>query len=154
MCCDGSMFARVVLQEGERLPRGSLRVKRRGGETFFPQPCAAHADCACRVYNWRPQRCSKFECRQLRLWMRGEVDFDSAADAIRGLLALRDRVGECLAVLGETRSHKALAMRCDAALRDGDPAAVQRLRATWCEYEIRLREDFLEGSSHSDEETC
>jgi Fe-S-cluster containining protein len=69
LCCDGSLFGRVVLQPGEvkTARRNRLRVLRSG--KGFEQRCAtletagAGGQCRCAIYAERPLACRQFTCR-------------------------------------------------------------------------------------------
>lgn len=60
LCCDGSLFGRVPLAEGDA--RKHLRVIPSG--TSFEQPCSAlREDRSCAVYTSRPAACRAFTCK-------------------------------------------------------------------------------------------
>lgn len=98
MCCDGSLFGRVILQSGEveRARRHGLRVL--GSGKGFEQRCAALArpgsigERRCRIYDERPLSCRKFTCR---LYERHRRDGGPIEE---GLAAVR-RVRELVATL-------------------------------------------------------
>lgn len=60
LCCDGSLFGRVPLAEDER-----VHLPLAPGGNAFDQPCPAHVDDACTIYETRPRACREFTCRLL-----------------------------------------------------------------------------------------
>lgn len=75
LCCDGTLFARVPVEEAAaaRL-RGRLPVI---GDALA-QPCAALVGRACTVYDERPARCREFRCLLYAALADGEVDLAEA----------------------------------------------------------------------------
>jgi Fe-S-cluster containining protein len=79
MCCDGTIFSNVpvsadelaALEKRRRLPMIESAMR-------FAQPCAAHRDGRCEVYDVRPQPCADFRCLVLERHLRGEIDEDAA----------------------------------------------------------------------------
>jgi hypothetical protein len=62
LCCDGSLFGRVMLERGEIAPKRLLRVF--GDGRGFDQPCnALTSERSCAVYEERPRACRRFVCR-------------------------------------------------------------------------------------------
>src|SRR5690242_17601591 len=77
LCCNGAIFADVVLQTGDDLGRlesagltflaaPGQRVPTGSRNRRFSQPCAAFDGCQCRIYSERPRHCQKFECLLLK----------------------------------------------------------------------------------------
>lgn len=119
MCCDGTMFALVMLQPGDsrkELAALGLKPKHKHGRTCFQQPCPAFRGTHCAIYAARPERCRVFECRQLRQLAAGEI---AEGDALARIRAAREQVAHILGLLAERRgktSHRHLKQRCDDAL--------------------------------------
>jgi Fe-S-cluster containining protein len=98
LCCDGSLFGRVVLQPGEveTARRHRLRVLASG--RGFEQRCAALeapgpvGQHRCAIYGERPRSCRNFTCR---LYEHHRVD----GGAIEPRLAAVRRVRELVAAL-------------------------------------------------------
>jgi Fe-S-cluster containining protein len=65
LCCDGTLFARVPLKEGEVVPALVAAVTTPTRARFIPQRCAALAGTTCRCYEGRPLVCQQFECALL-----------------------------------------------------------------------------------------
>lgn len=88
LCCDGSLFWAVPVDQGEDVPAaldadGRLR-----------QPCACF-DGACSIYADRPAACRKFDCRVLQTVQAGRRDTAWALEQIarmRRLLAALNAV--------------------------------------------------------------
>jgi len=126
------MFDGMRVQEADSV-RGlkalGLKVKRRGGESWFLQPCAAHRGGSCAIYADRPVRCRVFDCRQLKLVAAGEITEDEAVAKIDEALRRSARVRELFRELGEEREHKAFSVRM-AGVRtpplDMSPGAAER----------------------------
>jgi Fe-S-cluster containining protein len=146
LCCDGTLYGRVVLDTGEAegLARLRLPVIQDGNERGLPQPCAAHGPDGCTIYEHRPRSCAVYECAVYRQLRHGEITAEAArsrvsearrlADAVRALLPEGQRrplVDALAAVLaGETedihgrRAHGELllaAASLAAVCRELDP---------------------------------
>lgn len=109
LCCDGSLFSVVPLQEDEaaRVPGLSLPVVRRAdGSAAIEQRCAAFCGDGCSVYAHRPSACRRFNCRQVTALSEGEVSFAEAADLVTRARAL---IAELAALLPGTANGQALA---------------------------------------------
>jgi Fe-S-cluster containining protein len=79
MCCDGSLFAHLDLDEGDR--------KRLAGAgdavpTRVSQPCRFFASDRCGVYAARPSRCRSFRCKVLEALERGDTTLESALELV------------------------------------------------------------------------
>jgi uncharacterized protein len=78
LCCDGSLFWAVPVEEGENAPvtldaEGRLR-----------QPCTCF-DGACTIYADRPAACRTFDCRVLQTVQAGRRDVAWAREQIAGM---------------------------------------------------------------------
>ena len=115
LCCDGTLFHAVPLQPGEAdALRG--RVKLDDAETRLLQGCAAlGADCACGVYEARPQACRRFRCAVLSALESGRCTEAEATSAIDEVLSLRARLS---AELGLDDPRAAVGV-----LHDADPSS-------------------------------
>lgn len=82
LCCDGTLFGSVVVEEGERerLGRARLRIVEADGRPAMPQPCTALKDCRCEAYADRPNACRRYSCTLLERLLAGEVG-EGAAQA-------------------------------------------------------------------------
>lgn len=149
MCCNGILFQSVVLQEGDaprQLNALGLKVKRRGGELSFMQPCPAHAECRCTVYESRPARCRLFVCGQLLSLESGATNEAAAMEKIREARKRTARVQKLLAAAGDGRENKSLRTRYAAAFTEPlDPATSvlrDELKAAMDDLEALLSADF------------
>jgi hypothetical protein len=118
MCCDGVLFHSVALQPGDSaraLSALGLKIKRRGGAHFL-QPCSAHQNSCCTIYDQRPTRCRLFNCRQLLRVGTGEISEAMALDKIREAREQIHRVNALMHRTGETNPNRGLAQRCANAL--------------------------------------
>jgi hypothetical protein len=119
MCCNGVLFHGVVLQPGDaakELSALGLLLKRKRNHTMFLQPCSAHKDCQCSIYDTRPTRCRAFECRQLIRLGDGEI---AEGEAHERILEARDKVEPLLGLLrkaGDRNEKRDLFSRCDGLL--------------------------------------
>jgi len=132
LCCDGSLFARVVLQPREVETARKHRLRVLGTGMGFEQRCAALetpgsvGERRCAIYDERPLSCRQFTCR---LYERHRVE----AGPIEARLAAVKRVRELVAALEA------------AGLTPGDfdgDGATGLAAATFAELMDRLGEDF------------
>ena len=62
LCCDGSLFGRVMFDPDEVVPKKRLRLIESG--RGFEQPCSAlESDRTCAIYDDRPRACRRFVCK-------------------------------------------------------------------------------------------
>ena len=114
MCCNGVLFHGMQVQPEDplrSLASKGLKPKRRDGDLYFPQPCPAHRDACCQIYNDRPQRCRAFVCRQLEAVLDGKKTEAAALEKIQESRVLTNEIQSLLAALGDSRTHRALAVR-------------------------------------------
>jgi uncharacterized protein len=146
MCCDGVLFHSVVLQPDDSaraLSALGLRIKRRGGQSFFRQPCSAHRETSCTIYDQRPARCRLFNCRQLLRVETGETTETLALEKIHDARTRVARVNTLIHRTGETNPARGLAQRCANALTV--PARTplhDELESAMRELEAFLEKDF------------
>jgi Fe-S-cluster containining protein len=88
LCCDGSLFGRVDLEamEVEPAKRRGLRILTNGNG--FEQPCAAHAQTGCAIYEERPLSCRRFTCRLYERHRREGGPIEKRLAAVRRVRAL------------------------------------------------------------------
>ena len=148
LCCNGAMFHMVILQPGEN-PRAlaalGLKIKRKHSLAYMPQPCRAHSDGCCTVYEQRPQRCRIFECRTLLRLAQGEITESAAMEKIHEARSKLAIVEAILAQVGETRIEHPLAKRCDNitfAHEANPPALRETLAAAMNDFDALLEADF------------
>lgn len=114
MCCNGVLFHNVrILPEdsiGELSGLG-LRIWRKKGERILLQPCPAHCENSCRIYEHRPTRCRLFECRQLQRLASGEITEAQATAKIQEAVGHVDEIKTLLQSLGEKHPERPLTKR-------------------------------------------
>ncbi|MGH8048303.1 MAG: YkgJ family cysteine cluster protein [Chthoniobacterales bacterium] len=146
MCCNGVLFHAGVLQEGDSeraLSALGLKIKRRGSPPHFLQPCTAHRDSHCTIYDQRPQRCRLFNCRQLLRVATGDITESAALEKIHEAKSRTARVENLIDRLAETNPRRALAQRCANALTgtEANPLHAE-LKSAMSELEALLKTDF------------
>ncbi len=146
MCCDGTLFHAVTLQPDDS-PRAiaarGIHVKRKRGESFFHQPCPAHAHDHCTIYDARPTRCRKFNCRQLLRVTAGEITAAQALAAIESARHQSARVDALIEQVAQTNPARSLAHRTANALTtDAPTTAHHELRTAFDELETFLDANF------------
>jgi len=151
MCCDGTLFHSVVLQPTDSprtLTSLGLTLKRKPGVTTFRQPCSAHQNHQCGIYENRPQRCRLFNCQQILRVASGEITQSEAQETIASTRKRINQVVERIERLTETNPDQGLAQRFSVALANTVPsperaeleAAMNDLNAI-LEKEFRVREE-------------
>lgn len=121
MCCDGTMFHDVRLQESDD-PKDLLelgfKLRRKKRRYLFQQPCQAFRGSCCSIYDDRPERCRVFECKVLVRMKRGEL---AEADAFRVVEQARGQqaaVQTLLARGGVVDAKRPFALRCERILNE------------------------------------
>jgi hypothetical protein len=146
MCCNGVLFHAGVLQEGDSeraLSALGLKIKRRGHAPHFLQPCTAHRDSCCTIYDQRPQRCRLFNCRQLIGVMAGDITESAALEKIHDAKSRTARVENLIEQITETNPRRALAQRCANALTtDVRTPFHDELESAMSELESLLKTEF------------
>src|SRR5690349_19207300 len=65
LCCDGTLFTHVPLQDTEAAPLQALGLpvkEREDGTRVLPQRCAALEGRRCTAYSARPEGCRRYHC--------------------------------------------------------------------------------------------
>ena len=163
MCCDGVLFYFVKLQPGDSaqaLAALGLKVKRKRKQDCILQPCSAHAECSCTIYQARPVRCRVFECQQLHRVAAGAITEAAAVGKISEAKILVGEINALLLRLGATNLKQPLSKRCDGVLSEfPDPPsdvvtaeARSQLAAAMHALEVLLDQHFrIEPSDSADE---
>lgn len=95
LCCDGTLFDKAVLQEGEK---GTLPQKiednyfRTKNKEFFRQPCPYFAGKCTIYYQKKADICSAFRCRLLYDHDKKKLNFSETANIVRQTKILRDEI--------------------------------------------------------------
>ena len=130
LCCNGVLFHTVRLQPNDapkELAALGLKLKRKQRGDYIIQPCPAFCDGHCAIYAQRPERCQRFECRQLQRVKAGTL---TETDALEKICEVQRRAahldGLSRRADGSLRKGP-LAKRCETALAEPyDPADVER----------------------------
>jgi hypothetical protein len=96
MCCDGVLYDRAEVAEGEadRMRRAGLDLFETEGKSYFRQPCP-HSRCGrCMIYETRFRICRTFECALLRRVERGDVELSDAQEKVALAMRLLAKVVE------------------------------------------------------------
>jgi Fe-S-cluster containining protein len=119
MCCDGTLFHSVVLQPNDSatsLSSLGLVLKRKKGAFSFRQPCPAHQNNQCGIYENRPHRCRLFHCQQLLQVSSGTLSQTQALETIRSTREKIKLVDQLIAKITETNPNHGLTQRAATAL--------------------------------------
>jgi hypothetical protein len=106
LCCDGSLFARVILGAGDdasQVEAAGITVVEHAGGRQFPQPCQCFRDGACSVYDTRPGPCRRFRCQLLVDVQEGRISSADGAAIVGRAVSWRD---ELLRRLGVPRGAR------------------------------------------------
>lgn len=87
-CCDGTLFARVTVDPGERVRR-HLAIA--DDDRHFAQPCAALVKRSCSIYEDRPLACQRFVCR---LYKKQEAEGGPLAARLAVIARVREIVAQ------------------------------------------------------------
>ena len=85
LCCDGSIFSHVELDEEDR---ERLEVDD-GCEPRFSFPCKHLSGTQCSIYSKRPKICASYRCKTLTALESGQISHADAHDVIREAARLR-----------------------------------------------------------------
>jgi len=137
MCCNGVLFEIVLLgpnDSAKQLTGTGLKLKHKKRRHYIQQPCPAYKGSQCCVYEERPERCRKFECRQLFAMIKGEITEAQAQEKIREATARVSQIEQLLRLAGERNPNRPLAKRYEKIMEQPveashDPEATEALRA-------------------------
>jgi len=120
-----------------------LTLKRKPGLTTFRQPCSAHQNNQCAIYENRPQRCRLFNCQQLLRVALGEITQSAAQETIASTRGKRNQVIEKIERLTETNPNQGLTQRFAVALANTAPSLERtELEAAMTELQAILEKEF------------
>jgi Fe-S-cluster containining protein len=146
MCCDGTLFHSVVLQPTDSprtLSSLGLTLKRKPGLTTFRQPCSAHQENRCTIYENRPQRCQLFNCQQLLRVASGEITQSVAQEMIASTRKKINQVLQKIERMTETNPNQGLTQRFSVALANTIPSQERtELETAMSELQIILEKEF------------
>ena len=92
MCCDNTMFGRVVVEEDEARTIRGLGIEiieYDDGELSFNQPCPRLCDKKCQVYESRPWTCESYVCETIKDLRRGDIFANEAQARIETVLGAK-----------------------------------------------------------------
>jgi len=94
LCCDGTLFSHVTLQDGDDSDAlATLELEHVDEAYGFVQPCQALDSCgSCQVYDDRPVMCAKFECDLLKRAKEKHTSKTDALDIIHQVGLLKDKL--------------------------------------------------------------
>jgi hypothetical protein len=125
LCCDGTLFNRVPLAEGDDPSlRAALGVGE--GQAHGVQPCAALRGLTCQVYERRPLTCRRFRCLLLEAHEADEVSLAGARQVVDETRALRASLARALGT-SDGGGVVDLARATEGALPEEARAALERL---------------------------
>jgi Fe-S-cluster containining protein len=153
LCCNGVLFHTVRMQGADspgELSALGLKLKRKKGARYLLQPCPAHQNGCCSIYEQRPERCRLFACRQLLKMTDRQI---SEVEALAKIQEAKQRVARLeilLAHAGAKNPKKPLSKRFEAATAEppdpstGGEALKRRAELTQAmrELEDLLNRDF------------
>lgn len=154
LCCNGVLFADVVLQSGDKsepLQRVGVPLLPKGNKLKFNQPCPCLEGLRCRIYGEHPLRCRKFDCRLLMKAKAGQMTILTALRIIHEAQKQAKVIRKLLRQLGQMDEHLPLSQRCQAIMKqpiDLSLGAVYsrrrgKLLVAVCELTALTRQEFL-----------
>lgn len=96
MCCDGTLFRRAKIYDGEvdEIRESGLEILEDENATFFRLPCRHNHCGACQIYDRRFHVCRTFFCALYKRQAAGEISMADARNVVATALSIRDRVTE------------------------------------------------------------
>jgi hypothetical protein len=130
LCCTGALHNFAVL-EPEEIPfaRGLGLTLRTQGRPGFALPCPYLKDCACSIYDNRPQVCGRYICQLLDDVREGKIALEVALEHVR---TAKQLYGEVRALLPTETTFPEARLLLEEPL-DPDQSEEQRSK------EMRLR---------------
>ena len=142
MCCDNTMFGRVIVSKWE-----ALRLRAKGvdvttyddGERSFSQPCTRFADGCCGIYKSRPHTCRAYICETVKALRAGTIAPAEAHGRVERTLAARDALG---LQVGDQDLFEYRNRVTDALARGVDPAKLADCTPELVQLEVLLNQWF------------
>lgn len=134
LCCDGTIFGRVQLKEGDQpipLQAGGIQILKKGDASYFKQPCLAYQQNCCQVYADRPANCQRYRCALLKKYERGEVSWDDARQRIDRVRELKSRLKSEMVGIFPDSYQMSLPQILKAAPEQKELATNPALLKTW-----------------------
>jgi hypothetical protein len=142
-CCDGTLFGSVPLEAADTLTPlevAGIAIHVDEAETFFMQPCDAHREGCCQVYENRPANCRKYRCELLKKYESGGVSWDEAQQRIAHVRALKDTLAAELAPLVPHAGRWSIMSWVARAPTQRELAADLDLLSKWAPVMVRVAE--------------
>lgn len=133
LCCDGSLFADVLLARNELPPiQAVINYECQDHGSYLQQPCQAFDNHLCKVYEDRPRGCRQFECQLLHDTKADRLAISDAQATIIDVRSQIRHIETLLTQLGNTDKHLPLSFRYEEALAAAwvlsEPEALQKTR--------------------------
>ncbi len=99
LCCDGTLFSGAPLEFIDNLAKleaASIQILMQDEQHYFKQPCPAHCDKGCGIYDDRPKICQQFYCKLLIDEAARDISAWDAHALINQAQALKKTVQESL----------------------------------------------------------
>ncbi len=133
LCCDGTLFKTVTLKQNERvkaLKAVSAKFTTKNKERHFLQPCVAHKNLICNVYNERPESCIMYKCKLLKQCLSNEIPMEKALKTVEEAILHKTRVEEMIGEVYNTWVSKSLPENYEEFIktlnRERDPASSKK----------------------------
>ena len=126
LCCDGSIFSHVELDEEDR---ERLEIDE-GCEPRLSFPCKHLSGTRCTIYPKRPKVCASYRCKTLTAFELGMISHDDAHDVIREAARLRHEF-EAAIPPGITRRQAIICVVKDQCPNEASNEEFLRLRLTY-----------------------
>ncbi len=99
MCCDNTLFGRVISSE-EEAPKlremGIEVIEYDDGEYSYNQPCPRLCERRCEIYRERPHTCETFACETIKSLRAAEITSEDVTERIRRTHAARENLARVL----------------------------------------------------------
>ena len=100
ICCDGTLIGIVEVEAAEFSGFvGILEVEESDEIGFFLHPCEKFCE-KCTIYDQRPKQCGLFECKVLKSYEQGEMDFKAATEIIAEVIEKKVAIDAKLVEIG------------------------------------------------------
>ncbi len=95
LCCDGTLFDSVTFHPQDALKPlqiAGFSFQQKEKEQYFLQPCAAHKNQSCTIYEHRPKVCREFQCKLLLQLQNGKISLEKAKTIVVETVRQRDEL--------------------------------------------------------------
>jgi Putative zinc- or iron-chelating domain len=140
-CCDGTLFGSVPLAAADArasLQADGIEIHTAADETFFMQPCHAHRQGGCQVYEDRPVNCRQYRCELLKKFERRALSWDEAQRQIERVRALKEALTADLARIVPDAGRWSIISWMTRVPTQRQLAADPELLSTWAPVMVRV----------------